>query len=92
MNLYLHGMDADPSPVISGTDSLAQDPGQRFSMVLANPPFGKKSSVSFVTEEGDLEREDVAYERQDFWTTTKNKQLNFLQHVYTLLEVGAGAP
>ncbi len=88
MNLYLHGMDADPSPISSGTDSLAQDPGERFSMVLTNPPFGKKSSVSFVTEEGGLEREDVAYERQDFWTTTKNKQLNFLQHVFTLLEVG----
>ena len=88
MNLYLHGMDADPSPVSSGTDSLAQDPGERFGMVLTNPPFGKKSSVSFVTEEGGLEREDVAYERQDFWTTTKNKQLNFLQHVFTLLEVG----
>ena len=88
MNLYLHGMDADPSPVSSGIDSLAQDPGERFDMVLTNPPFGKKSSVSFVTEEGGLEREDVAYERQDFWTTTKNKQLNFLQHVFMLLEVG----
>jgi type I restriction enzyme M protein len=41
-----------------------------------------------VTEEGALEKEDVAYERQDFWTTTKNKQLNFVQHVFTLLDVG----
>ena len=88
MNLYLHGMDADPSPVTGGADSLAQDPGERFSMVLTNPPFGKKSSVSFVTEEGGLEKEDVSYERQDFWTTTKNKQLNFIQHVFTLLDVG----
>ena len=56
-------------------------------MVLTNPPFGKKSSISFVTEEGELEKEDIAYERQDFWTTTKNKQLNFIQHVYTLLDV-----
>jgi type I restriction enzyme M protein len=88
MNLYLHGMDSDPSPVSSGVDSLAQDPGERFSMVLTNPPFGKKSSISFVTEEGELEKEDVAYERQDFWTTTKNKQLNFVQHVFTLLDVG----
>ncbi len=87
MNLYLHGMDADPSPVTGGVDSLAQDPGERFSMVLTNPPFGKKSSVSFVTEEGGLEKEDVSYERQDFWTTTKNKQLNFLQHVFTLLKM-----
>lgn len=88
MNLYLHGMDSDPPPVASGVDSLASDPGERFSMVLTNPPFGRKSSVSFVTEEGAFEKEDVSYERQDFWTTTKNKQLNFLQHVFTLLEVG----
>lgn len=88
MNLYLHGMDADPSPVTSGVDSLASDPGERFSMVLTNPPFGKKGSVSYVTEAGELEKEDVSYERQDFWATTKNKQLNFLQHVFTLLEVG----
>ncbi|MSP14042.1 MAG: SAM-dependent DNA methyltransferase [Chloroflexi bacterium] len=87
MNLYLRGINADPGPIHSGVDSLAGDPGQRFSMVMTNPPFGKKSSISIVTEEGDLEREDQAYERQDFWTTTKNKQLNFLQHVKTLLKV-----
>jgi type I restriction enzyme M protein len=87
MNLYLHGINADPCPVRSGIDSLASDPGQRFSMVMTNPPFGKKSSIAVVNEAGDLEKEDMAYERQDFWTTTKNKQLNFLQHVKTLLKV-----
>lgn len=87
MNLYLHGIDADPCPIHSGVDALASDPGERFSMVLTNPPFGKKSSFTIVTEEGELEKEDMAYERQDFWTTTKNKQLNFLQHVKTLLKV-----
>jgi type I restriction enzyme M protein len=87
MNLYLHGINADPCPVRSGVDSLASDPGQRFSMVMTNPPFGKKSSIAVVNEAGDLEKEDMAYERQDFWTTTKNKQLNFLQHVKTLLKV-----
>ncbi len=86
MNLYLHGVDADPCPISSGADSLARDPGERFSLVLTNPPFGKKSSISIVNEEGDLEREDQAYERLDFWTTTKNKQLNFLQHIKTLLK------
>ena len=92
MNLYLHGIDADPCPVRSGVDSLASDPGERFSMVLTNPPFGKKSSISIVNEEtGDLEKEDHSYERQDFWTTTKNKQLNFLQHVKTLLKVNGRA-
>lgn len=87
MNLLLHGISTDPPPVKSGMDSLASDPGDRFSLVLTNPPFGKKSSISIVTEEGELEKEDHAYERQDFWTTTKNKQLNFLQHVHTLLKV-----
>jgi type I restriction enzyme M protein len=82
------GLPFHSSPVTSGVDSLAADPGERFSMVLTNPPFGKKSSISFVTEEGDLEKEDIAYARQDFWTTTKNKQLNFIQHVFTLLDVG----
>jgi len=87
MNLYLHGIDADPCPIRSGVDSLASDPGERFSVVLTNPPFGKKSTIAVVNEAGDLEKEDTAYERQDFWTTTKNKQLNFLQHVKTLLKV-----
>jgi type I restriction enzyme M protein len=87
MNLYLHGMDAERSPITSGVDSLAQDPGERFSLILTNPPFGKKHSVSYVSEEGAMEKEDISYERQDFWITTKNKQLNFLQHVFTLLEV-----
>lgn len=87
MNLYLHGIGADRLPIQSGIDSLANDPGDRFSMVLTNPPFGKKSSFRIVNEEGDLETESHAYERQDFWTSTKNKQLNFLQHVKTLLRL-----
>lgn len=87
MNLYLHGINAEPCPVKSGVDSLANDPGDRFSMILTNPPFGKKSSISIVNEEGDLEKEDHSYERQDFWTTTKNKQLNFVQHIKTLLKI-----
>jgi len=87
MNLYLHGINADPCPIHSGVDSLASDPGERFSVVITNPPFGKKSSIAIVNEEGQLEKEDTAYERQDFWTSTKNKQLNFLQHVKTLLKI-----
>ena len=86
MNLYLHGISAERVPVQSGMDSLANDPGDRFSMVLTNPPFGKKSSIQIVNEEGELETESDTYERQDFWTSTKNKQLNFLQHVKTLLK------
>jgi type I restriction enzyme M protein len=59
MNLYLHGIDADPCPIKSGVDSLASDPGERFSVVLTNPPFGKKSSISIVNEAGDLEKDDI---------------------------------
>lgn len=87
MNLYLHGIDADPCPIESGMDSLAAPPSEHYSLVLTNPPFGKKSSITIVGEGGILEKEDSAYERQDFWVTTKNKQLNFLQHVRTLLKV-----
>lgn len=87
MNLYLHGIDADPCPIHSGVDSLASDPGERFSVVLTNPPFGKKTSVAVVNEEGELEKEDTLYERQDFWTATKNKQLNFVQHARRLLKI-----
>ena len=87
MNLYLHGVSTDPSPITSGLDSLASDPRERFSMVLTNPPFGKKSSITIVNEEGELNKEDQAYSRQDFWVSTKNKQLNFVQHVKTLLDM-----
>jgi type I restriction enzyme M protein len=86
MNLYLHGIDADPCPIAAGVDALAAPPAERFSLVMTNPPFGKKSSIAVVGEDGDLEKEDIAYERPDFWTTTKNKQLNFLQHAKNLLK------
>lgn len=87
MNLYLHGVQSQDCPIRSGIDSLASQPSERFSMVLTNPPFGKKSSISVVNEEGDLEKEDQSYERTDFWTTTKNKQLNFVQHIKSLLKI-----
>ena len=56
-------------------------------MVLTNPPFGKKSSVTFVSEEGEVKREAQTIVRDDFWTSTSNKQLNFVQHVKTILEI-----
>lgn len=87
MNLYLHGINADPCPIASGVDSLAKDSGERFSIVLTNPPFGKKSSISIVNEVGEIDKDDQTYERQDFSTTTKNKQLNFVQHIKTILKV-----
>jgi len=85
MNMMLHGIGGDALP-LTVSDSLASDPGDRFEIVLTNPPFGKKSSITIVNGEGKADRETLIYERQDFWATTSNKQLNFLQHVKTLLK------
>jgi type I restriction enzyme M protein len=87
MNLYLHGIGANggESP-IRVADSLAAHPGKYFDMVLTNPPFGKKSSVTFVTDEGEVRRESQNIVRDDFWTSTSNKQLNFVQHVRSILQ------
>jgi type I restriction enzyme M protein len=89
MNLLLHGIGeaAGESPV-TVDDSLRGDPGDRFDMVLTNPPFGKKSSVQIVNAEGDVQREDLTVVRDDFWASTSNKQLNFVQHVKTLMKIG----
>ncbi len=86
MNLYLHGIGGDDSPIYVG-DALVSDPGDRFDIVLTNPPFGKKSSITIVNGDGKADKESLIYERQDFWATTSNKQLNFLQHVKTLLKI-----
>jgi type I restriction enzyme M protein len=59
-------------------------------MVLANPPFGKKQSLLFVNEEGETDKDDQVF-RLDFWTSTSNKQLNFVQHIYTLLKIDGRA-
>ncbi|MCH7522543.1 MAG: N-6 DNA methylase, partial [Chloroflexi bacterium] len=77
--------EIDGSTSISSTDALVADEGQRFDYVLTNPPFGKKSSMSFTNEEGEQEKDDLTYNRQDFWATTSNKQLNFVQHIRTML-------
>jgi type I restriction enzyme M protein len=86
MNLFLHGIGGEESPIEVG-DSLISDPGHRFEIVLTNPPFGKKSSITIVNGEGKANRETLVYERQDFLATTSNKQLNFLQHVKTILKI-----
>jgi type I restriction enzyme M protein len=92
MNLYLHNIasDGDDSPIIVA-DSLRADPGQRYNMVLTNPPFGKQSSVTIVGEDGSASREKQTYERNDFWTSTSNKQLNFIQHIHTILDINGRA-
>ena len=73
MNAYLHGIGGDKVVVHTGHDSLSAPWRREYSMVLANPPFGKKQSLLFVNEEGDTEREDQVVVREDFWTSTSNK-------------------
>ena len=92
MNLLLHGIGSeDAESPITVDDALKADPGMRFDMVLTNPPFGKKSSMTFVHEDGAVAREDLVVVRDDFWTSTSNKQLNFVQHVKTLLAIDGRA-
>lgn len=86
MNLYLHGIGGEESPIATG-DSLISDTGERYDIILTNPPFGKKSSITIVNGEGKADKESLTYERQDFWATTSNKQLNFLQHVKTITKI-----
>lgn len=87
MNLYLHNIgDIYGKITITKGDSLLADPGYRVDYVLTNPPFGKKSSITMTNEEGEEEEEELVYNRQDFWTTSSNKQLNFIQHINTILK------
>ena len=67
-------------------DSLKKNPGAIYDMVLTNPPFGKKSSETIVTDEGETSKQSLTIIRDDFWTETSNKQLNFLQHVKSILK------
>src|SRR5437667_2959987 len=96
MNLLLHGIgssseaaakedgDLESMPVVT-KDALAGKHGE-YEVVLANPPFGKKSSVTIVNEAGESSKESLIINRDDFWASTSNKQLNFLQHIFTILK------
>jgi type I restriction enzyme M protein len=91
MNLFLHGIGPDGTdehePPITIDDALREEPSLRAQVVITNPPFGKKSSITIVNDEGDTDRQTLTYNRPDFWTTTSNKQLNFVQHVKSLLAI-----
>ncbi len=92
MNMFLHNIgEIDGESLVSPNDALIADNGRRFDYVLANPPFGKKSSMTFTNAEGEEEVDDLVYNRQDFWATTSNKQLNFLQHIRTMLKTTGSA-
>jgi len=85
MNLYLHGLGNGESPIVQA-DALANKPEARYDVILTNPPFGKKSSYKVIGEGGEVETERESYEREDFKYTTSNKQLNFLQHIMTVMK------
>jgi type I restriction enzyme M protein len=87
MNLFLHNIgEIDGDSLISSADALVAASSKSVDYVLANPPFGKKSSMTFTNEEGEQEKDELTYNRQDFWATTSNKQLNFLQHICAMLK------
>ena len=90
MNLYLHGIGSATSPVTQ-KDALLDRGDKAFDIVLTNPPFGKRQSFRIVREDGGIESERHDYVRGDFTVTTGNKQLNFLQHIMSILKVGGSA-
>jgi type I restriction enzyme M protein len=86
MNLFLHGIgDLKKTPDIHITDSLKAQIDEKFKIVLANPPFGKSSSDVPTTDIKQSEKEGF-FLRKDFWVTTSNKQLAFLQHIVNMLD------
>ena len=80
MNLYLHGVGTDKSPIIC-KDSLESEPKQLVDVILANPPFGTRPSGST----------DISAMRTDLYVSTSNNQLNFLQHMMLMLKNGGRA-
>ncbi len=90
MNMFLHGIGGEISPITPG-DALVAHPGWYCDMVLANPPFGSRTGLSLVDDDGESETVSSSYDRDDFWATTSNKQLNFLQHIRSILKVGGRA-
>jgi type I restriction enzyme M protein len=90
MNLYLHDIAGGESPVVQ-RDALLGAGGKTFDVILTNPPFGKKQSYRIVRDDGEIDTEREDYDRQDFFVTTSNKQLNFLQHIMTVLAEGGRA-
>ena len=76
---------------ISTNDALRQLGSERYDLVATNPPFGRKSSIKVIGEDGQIDADEISYERDDFWATTSNKQLNFLQHIRSLLRINGRA-
>jgi type I restriction enzyme M protein len=72
-------------------DALRELGTARYDIVATNPPFGRKSSIKVIGEEGEVSSDAITVERDDFWATTSNKQLNFVQHIKSLLKINGRA-
>jgi type I restriction enzyme M protein len=95
MNLLLHGVSgqADDELPINCADSLKEMPTSQVDVVLTNPPFGVKGSVTYASTDRKVNRtlDELTVVRPDFWVQTANKQLNFIQHIVALLKDGGRA-
>jgi type I restriction enzyme M protein len=93
MNLFLHGIGrVGGSELIEVRDALVTRPKRRVSLVLSNPPFGRRPHSAIVDKDGHPHRQpgDPPL-RSDFWTVTMNRSLNFVQHAHALLRIGGRA-
>ncbi|MFC5828776.1 type I restriction-modification system subunit M [Nonomuraea insulae] len=92
MNMLSHGVVPDESyEIIEVADTLVTEPSIRATLVLANPPFGQKSAINVLGEGGKVLKDEAVYIDRDFWVTTKNKQLNFVQHIAKLMKIDGRA-
>ncbi|MFC0860955.1 N-6 DNA methylase [Sphaerimonospora cavernae] len=92
MNMLTHGVvPSGNEEIIEVGDALLSEPKVRASLVLANPPFGQKSAITVLGEDGKVVKDEAVYSGRDFWVTTKNKQLNFLQHIAKLMKIDGRA-
>jgi type I restriction enzyme M protein len=94
MNLMLHGIGGQNNNdlPISRADSLRSSPKTQVDVVLTNPPFGVRGSISYSADDRHASGGgELTLFRPDFWVETANKQLNFLQHVVSLLKPGGRA-
>ncbi|MFF0220992.1 N-6 DNA methylase [Streptomyces sp. NPDC004629] len=91
--MLLHGIGRSDGPsLIHVGDALAEkSSGRHATLVVANPPFGRKSAITVIGQDGEDEKEDIQYDRHDFTATTTNKQLNLLQRIMSLTPVGGRA-
>lgn len=87
MNMYLHNMGKlDGDVPVELADALVRQPDVLVDVVATNPPFGVKTAQTVINDDGEESKEKQIYNRTDFWCTTSNKQLNFLQHIHSLLK------